>query len=265
MPVPAGVYCVTGTPITPPRRLLWQQQDSVPDCLPAGGTQTRRLVLLQTWGLCRVRRVVLVQMVMGIIEVLVFFHKVFYYCFYLMFFELSRSVCNAIVMSSLERRDLHEAAALVHGDSDDCLLLTVEAQESVSELKTHICWGLQHQDNVRVHSQAGFDLFKSSYLAEENLMFGQKQTGQFVYPGPAGGFFLFLDANVKICRWFNSVLFVVNPMSQLHWKWSYVNTLMCRTCPLLFSKYRNQLWFNLTVFKKHCRYFNILQNNLLLR
>lgn len=139
-------------------------------------------------------------MVMGIIEVHVLFHKVLDYRFYLMLFELSRSVCNAIVVSSLERRDLHEAAALGNGDSDECLLLTVEAQESVSELKTHICWGLQHQDDVRVLSQAGFDLFKSSCLAEENLMFSQKQTGQFVYPGPAGGFFLFLHANVKICR-----------------------------------------------------------------
>lgn len=39
-------------------------------------------------------------------------------------------------MSALERRDLHEAVALVNDVSDSCLSLTVEAQECVSGLKT---------------------------------------------------------------------------------------------------------------------------------
>lgn len=60
---------------------------------------------------------------------------------------------------SLERRDLHKAVALVNEDSDSCLLLTAEAQESVSGLKTEIC--LQHlRTPMRVHFQAGLGQVK---------------------------------------------------------------------------------------------------------
>lgn len=97
------------------------------------------------------------------------------------------------VVPSLERQDF---ARFVNEDSDLCLLLTAEAQESVSK---HRFAGACSTWKLRLNNPS---LHKKTCC-----FFGKRKTGVFVYPGPAEGFFLFIDANIRICKSCYSVLF----------------------------------------------------------